>query len=38
LQPGMVLLANFYHQYQRSNIDIFDTLDSSLELGLSFSF
>ena len=38
LQPGMVLLANFYHQHQRSNIDIFDTLDSSLELGLSFSF
>lgn len=38
LQPGMVLLANFYHQHQRSNIDIFDTLDSSLEFGVSFSF
>jgi hypothetical protein len=38
LQPGLVFLANFYHQHQRSNIDIFDTLDSSLEIGLSFSF
>ena len=38
LQPGLVFLANVYHQHQRSNIDIFDTLDSSLEIGLSFSF
>jgi len=38
LQPGLVFLANFYHQHQRSNIDIFDTLDSSLEIGLSFLF
>ena len=38
LQPGLVFLGNFYHQHQRSNIDIFDTLDSSLEIGLSFSF
>ena len=38
LQPGMVFLANFFHQHQRSNIELFDTLDSSLEVGLSFSF
>ncbi len=38
LQPGMVFLANFFHQHQRSNIEIFDTLDSSVEVGLSFSF
>lgn len=38
VQSGLLFLVNFYHQYQRSNIDIFDTLDSSLEIGLSFSF
>ena len=38
VQTGMLFLVNFYHQHQRSNIDIFDTLDSSLEIGLSFSF
>jgi hypothetical protein len=38
VQPGMTFLASFYHQYQRSNIALFDTLDSSLEFGLSFAF
>ncbi len=38
LQPGMVLLTNFFHQHQRSNIELFDTLDSSLEIGLRISF
>ncbi len=38
VQPGMTFLASFYHQYQRSNVALFDTLDSSLEFGLSFAF
>lgn len=38
LLPGMVFLANFYHQHQRSNIELFGTLDSSLEIGLRLTF
>jgi tetratricopeptide (TPR) repeat protein len=38
IQPGLMFLTSFYHQYQRSNIALFDTRDSSLEIGLSFAF
>ncbi len=32
------LLVNFYHQQQNSNIDLFDTSDTILEVGFSISF
>ncbi|MEX0619740.1 MAG: tetratricopeptide repeat protein [Pseudohongiellaceae bacterium] len=32
------LLVNFYHQYQRSNIELFQSTDTSVELGFGFSF
>jgi len=38
IQPGLMFLTRFYHQYQRSNIALFDTRDSSLEIGLGFAF
>ncbi len=33
-----VLLVNFYHQLQHSNIALFETDDTALEIGLSFRF
>lgn len=38
LNPAMAVMANFYHQYQSSNIDLFDTRDTSLEIGISLAF
>lgn len=32
------LLVNFYHQQQGSNIGLFDTSDSTFEIGFSFAF
>lgn len=32
------LVVNFYHQLQNSNIELFETDDTALEIGLSFSF
>lgn len=32
------LMTNFYHQDQRSNIELFRTVDTTFELGLSFGF
>lgn len=32
------LMTNLYHQEQRSNIELFQTLDTTFELGLSLSF
>ena len=32
------LLVNFFHQLQGSNIELFETDDTALEIGLSFSF
>lgn len=38
LLPNMAFMANFYHQNQRSNIELFDSLDSTLEIGISMRF
>jgi len=38
LVKGLELVANIYHQEQDSNISIFDTIDSSVEIGLSLRF
>ena len=32
------LIANFYHQKQESNIELFDTIDTSVEVGISWHF
>lgn len=32
------LLVNFYHQHQRSNLNLFRTTDSSIEFGISHRF
>lgn len=32
------LMTNFYHQEQRSNIELFRTVDTTFEVGLSLSF
>lgn len=36
--PGAQLLVNFYHQNQSSNLELFDTKDTSFEIGLSWRF
>ena len=36
--PNMAFVLNAYHQHQSSNIELFDSLDSTLELGISMSF
>jgi tetratricopeptide (TPR) repeat protein len=38
LARGLELVANLYHQDQRSNIGLFDTIDTSIEVGLSWRF
>lgn len=38
LVQGLELVANIYHQDQKSNISLFDTNDSSVEIGLSWRF
>lgn len=38
LRPNMALMFNVYHQNQHSNIELFDSVDSTLELGISASF
>ena len=38
LRPNLAFMANFYHQNQRSNIELFDSLDSTLEIGISLRF
>ncbi len=35
LRADMALLVNLYHQRQRSNIELFQTVDTTFELGLS---
>lgn len=38
LNPQMSLLFNFYHQDQRSNLELFQSVDSTVEIGLSLEF
>jgi tetratricopeptide (TPR) repeat protein len=38
LYPSMAFIVNAYHQHQSSNIELFDSLDSTLEVGISISF
>ncbi len=38
LQPNLAFMFNIYHQNQHSNIELFDSVDSTLELGISASF
>ncbi len=38
LQPNLAFMVNIYHQNQHSNIELFDSVDSTLELGISASF
>ena len=38
LGRNATLLINVYHQQQQSNISLFETLDSSAEIGLSWGF
>ncbi len=38
LRSDIALMVNFYHQYQRSNIELFDSVDSTLEVGVSLAF
>lgn len=38
LRPNATILFNLYHQNQSSNIDLFDSLNTTVEAGLSFSF
>ncbi len=38
LYKDMVLMTNFYHQHQQSNIELFQSLDSTLEVGFSLAF
>jgi Tetratricopeptide repeat len=38
LYTDMALLVNFYHQHQQSNIELFESLDSTLEVGVSIGF
>ncbi len=37
IQRDMTLLINFYHQRQRSNIELFENRDTTLEIGVSFN-
>jgi len=36
--PNTTLLVNLFHQQQKSNLELFESTDSSFEIGLSFSF
>ncbi|MES3006536.1 MAG: tetratricopeptide repeat protein [Pseudomonadota bacterium] len=38
LYTDLALLVNFYHQHQQSNIELFESLDSTLEVGISLAF
>ncbi|MDP1932497.1 MAG: tetratricopeptide repeat protein [Gammaproteobacteria bacterium] len=38
LLTDISLVVNFYHQYQRSNIELFDSLDTTFEVGISAAF
>lgn len=38
LQPGMAFVFNVYHQNQHSNLALFDSIDSNVEIGLNISF
>jgi len=38
IYANMAFVVNTYHQHQSSNIELFDSLDSTLELGISMSF
>jgi len=38
LARGLELVANLYHQDQRSNLGLFETIDTSIEVGLSWRF
>lgn len=35
---GTILLVNFFHQYQHSNIELFSTRDTTVEVGLGLRF
>ena len=35
---GLELVANLYHQDQRSNLGLFETIDTSIQVGLSWRF
>jgi len=37
LFDGATLLINGFHQDQRSNLELFETLDSTIEVGISFA-
>ena len=38
LSPKAALLLNYYYQDQRSNLQLFQSVDSTIEFGLSFGF
>ena len=38
IYSNTALVINAYHQHQSSNIELFDSLDTTLELGISLSF
>ena len=38
LGQGLELVANIYHQEQKSNINLFETIDTSVEVGFSWRF
>lgn len=38
IRPDLAFLANFYHQNQNSNIELFDSVDSTVEIGISIRF
>ena len=37
MTPRAALLLNFFHQYQRSNIALFDNTDTTAEIGFSIA-
>ena len=38
IYESMAFVVNAYHQHQSSNIELFDSLDTTFELGISISF
>ena len=38
LRPDMTLLLNLYHQNQHSNLELFRSVDTTLEIGVSLAF
>lgn len=38
ISPNSSFLLNFYHQHQSSNIPLFDSLNTTFEAGVSFTF